>query len=89
MVATLSFNSLRRARRDLRRAKLPTLYNRRLQEIAVLNMYNVKHGLTPESVSDLFVLNPLHTTPSGGPGRKILGLGTTITFNCTLHEVVS
>ena len=37
----------------LGRAKLPTLYNRRLQDTAVL-MYKVKRGLTPTCVSDLF-----------------------------------
>ena len=34
-------------------AKLPTLYNRRLQDTVVL-MYKVKYGLTPTSISDLF-----------------------------------
>ena len=37
----------------LGRAKLPTLYNRRLQDTAVL-MYKVKFGLTPTCISDLF-----------------------------------
>ena len=37
----------------LGRAKLPTLYNRRLQDTAVL-MYKVKCGLTPTCISDLF-----------------------------------
>ena len=35
------------------RVKLPTLYNRRLQDTAVL-MYKVKYGLTPNCVPDLF-----------------------------------
>ena len=30
----------------LRKAKLPTLYNRRLQDLAIL-MFKVKHGLLP------------------------------------------
>ena len=38
----------------LRRAKLPTLYNRHLQDIMIL-MYKVRHGLVPQSISDLFV----------------------------------
>ena len=37
----------------LGRAKLRTLYNRRLQDTAVL-MYKVKYGLTPTCISDLF-----------------------------------
>ena len=37
----------------LERAKLPSLYNRRLQDIAIL-MYKVKHGLLPKCVTDLF-----------------------------------
>ena len=37
----------------LNRAKIPTLYNRRLQDIATL-MYKVKYGLVPTSVSDMF-----------------------------------
>ena len=37
----------------LNRAKIPTLYNRRLQDIATL-MYKVKHGLAPTIVSDMF-----------------------------------
>ena len=38
----------------LRRADIPFLYNRRLQDITVL-MYKVKHGLVPDCVSELFV----------------------------------
>ena len=38
----------------LRRADIPSLYNRRLQDITVL-MYKVKHGLAPDCVSELFV----------------------------------
>ena len=40
----------------LRRAKLPTLYKRCLQDIMIL-MYKVRHGfnLVPQSISDLFV----------------------------------
>ena len=37
----------------LERAKLPTLYNRRLQDIMIF-MYKVKYGLVPGNVSDLF-----------------------------------
>ena len=38
----------------LRRADIPSLDNRRLQDITVL-MYKVKHGLVPDCVSELFV----------------------------------
>ena len=38
----------------LRRADIPSLYNRRLQDITAL-MYKVKHGLVPYCVSELFV----------------------------------
>ena len=40
----------------LRHVKMPTLYNRRLQDITIL-MYKVKHELhvVPQSISDLFV----------------------------------
>ena len=38
----------------LRRADIPSLYNRRLQDITVL-MYKVKHGLVPDCDSELFV----------------------------------
>ena len=37
----------------LRRAKLPSLYNRRLQEIVIL-MYNVRNGLAPDYIGELF-----------------------------------
>ena len=37
----------------LDRAKLPTLYNRRLQDIATL-MFKVKRSLVPVNISDLF-----------------------------------
>ena len=36
-------------------AKLPALYNRRLQDIATL-MFNIKHSLVPVNISDLFNL---------------------------------
>ena len=39
----------------LQRAKLPTLYNRRLQDIAIL-MYKVKNGLCPDYISRLFII---------------------------------
>lgn len=34
--------------------KLPTLYNRRLQDTAVL-MYKITYGLTPTCISDLII----------------------------------
>ena len=37
-------------------AKLPTLYNRRLQDIATL-MFKVEHNLVPVNISDLFNAN--------------------------------
>ena len=37
----------------LRRAKLPSLYNRRLQEIVTL-MYKVRNGLVPDYIGELF-----------------------------------
>ena len=37
----------------LRRAKLPSLYNRRLQEIVIL-MYKVRNGLAPDHIGELF-----------------------------------
>ena len=37
----------------LDRAKLPTLYNRRLRDIATL-MFKVKYSLVPMNISDLF-----------------------------------
>ena len=37
----------------LRRAKLPSLYNRRLQEIVTL-MYKVRNGLAPDYICELF-----------------------------------
>ena len=43
----------------LERAKLPTLYNRRLQDIAVL-MYKVKNGLCPDYIFRLFVIKSNH-----------------------------
>ena len=43
----LTYNEL------LCRAKLPTLYNRRLQDIAVL-MYKVKNNLSPPHITELF-----------------------------------
>ena len=38
----------------LERVTLPSLYDRRLQDIVVL-MYKVKYGLVPDNVSNLFV----------------------------------
>ena len=38
------------------KAKLPTLYNRRLQDICIL-MCKVKHNLCPRTVCDLFLTN--------------------------------
>ena len=40
----------------LNKAKLTTLYERRLQDIACL-MYKIKHGMCPQSVRDLFSVN--------------------------------
>ena len=37
----------------LKRAKLPTLHNRRLQDIAIL-MYKVKNDLVPSYISEIF-----------------------------------
>ena len=39
----------------LDRAKLPTLYNRRLQDVVTL-MFKVKHSLVPVNIPDLFNL---------------------------------
>ena len=38
----------------LERVTLPSLYDRRLQDIVVL-MYKVKYGFVPDNVSNLFV----------------------------------
>ena len=43
----------------LTRAKLPTLYNRGLQDTAIL-MYKVKYGMTPRCVSELFTIKSTH-----------------------------
>ena len=43
----------------LHRASLPTLYTRRLQDIAIM-MFKVKHGLTPPYITDLFVVFGTH-----------------------------
>ena len=43
----------------LARAKLPTLYNRCLQDIAIL-MYKVKYGVAPRCVSELFTIKSTH-----------------------------
>ena len=43
----------------LTRAKLPTLYNRRLQDIAIL-MYKVKYGMALRCVSELFTIKSTH-----------------------------
>eukprot|EP00794_Sanderia_malayensis_P004329 gene4329-4902_t len=43
----------------LKRAKLPTLQNRRIQDIAIL-MYKVKHELVPEYISKLFEMPNQH-----------------------------
>ena len=40
----------------LRMANLPTLYNRRLQEIAII-MYKVKYNIAPSYISDLFTIS--------------------------------
>ena len=41
----------------LRRAELPSLRNRRMQDIMIY-MYKVKHGLAPKHISDIFSLEP-------------------------------
>ena len=38
------------------KAKLPSLYNRRLQDICIL-MYKVKHNLFPRTICDMFLTN--------------------------------
>ena len=38
----------------LRRAKLPSLYNRRLQEIVILTCTKVRNGLVPDYIGELF-----------------------------------
>ena len=38
------------------KAKLPSLYNRRLQDISIL-MYKVKHNLCPRTICDMFLTN--------------------------------
>ena len=43
----------------LTRAKLPTLYNRRLQDIAIL-MYKIKYRMAPRCVSELFTIKSRH-----------------------------
>ena len=43
----------------LNRAKFPTFYNRRLQDIAIL-MYKVKCGMAPRCVSELFTIKSAH-----------------------------
>ena len=40
----------------LAKAKLPSLYNRRLQDICIL-MYKVKHNLCPRTICDMFLTN--------------------------------
>ena len=58
MVATSCFGSLSTLlytsyEELLKRAMLPALYNRRLQDIAVL-MYKVKNDLVPSYISEIF-----------------------------------
>ena len=43
----------------LQRASLPTLYTRRLQDIAIM-MFKVKNGLAPPYITDLFVVSSSH-----------------------------
>ena len=43
----------------LKRARLTTLYNRRLQDIAIF-MFKIKHGQLPRNVLDLFNSTPSH-----------------------------
>ena len=43
----------------LQRASLPTLYSRRLQDIAIM-MFKVKNGFSPPYITDLFVVLSTH-----------------------------
>ena len=43
----------------LQRASLPTLYTRRLHDIAIM-MFKVKNGLAPPYITDLFVVSSNH-----------------------------
>ena len=38
------------------KAKLPSLYNRRLQDICIL-IYKIKHNLCPRTICDMFLTN--------------------------------
>ena len=42
------------------RAELPSLRNRRMQDIMIY-MYKVKHGLAPKHISDIFTVIKGHT----------------------------
>ena len=44
----------------LQRASLPTLYTRRLQDIAIM-VFKVKNGLAPPYITDLFVVSCTHS----------------------------
>ena len=46
----------------LNKAKLPTLYNQRLQNIATL-MFKVKHGICPTYISDLCISLYIKVSP--------------------------
>ena len=39
------------------KAKLPSLYSRRLQDRCILIMYKVKHNLCPRTICDMFLTN--------------------------------
>ena len=44
----------------LQRASLPTLYTRRLQDIAIMMFKVIKNGLVPPYITDLFVVSSTH-----------------------------
>ena len=44
------------------KAKLPSLYSRRLQDRCILIMYKVKHNLCPRTICDMFLTNS-HNLP--------------------------
>ena len=60
----------------LNKAKLPTLYNQRLHNIATL-MFKVKHGNCPTYISDLFNLQTIQIKPYEltGPAERIFKWG--------------
>ena len=63
----------------LKMAKLPTLYNRRLQDIAIL-MYKIKHNQCPKYISDLFKRTWCNQSP------KKLRLFHTKSYHCNIWQ---